>query len=138
MIDTPEVSEFVSQVVEVGFADAADQIDRLSGQTLAAGPARLEIGARLGHGLAGAIWYEGVLDTGSRWARKITVDVMVTPWSAGRTEIGLRPLGRLGDAEGARARRYYTAAVPVVEQLAAGLTPAPVETPVPDQVAVGA
>ncbi|HET6963652.1 MAG TPA: hypothetical protein VFH58_02700 [Acidimicrobiales bacterium] len=131
MGEAPITSTFVSQVVPLGFADAADSADRLTGSEIAAGRARLQFKQRIGDGLAGAVWYEGVLRTGHRLLPSVHVDIVVSPWSAGRTEIGLRPLSRIGRPESLRAGRFFDAAWAVLprllEQLALGR---PAETPV--------
>ena len=118
MFDSPIQSTFVSQVAPLGFADAVDAADRLVGQEIGTGRARLTIGSRLGDGLAGAIWYEGTLRTGSSLIPSVRVDVVISPWSAGRIEVGLRPLNRIGRPESLRARRFFDAAWAVVPQLA--------------------
>lgn len=133
MSETRITSTFVSHVVPAGFADAAGAADRLAGTTLAAGGARLELGPRIGDGFGGAVWYEGVLRTGAAWFPTVRVDVVVAPWSAGRTEIGLRPLTRIGRPDSLRAGRFFEAAWTVLpaltEALSAGHgTPVPVET----------
>jgi len=117
MSDGPVVSSFVSQVTEVGFADASEGIEHLQGQTVVSGRARLEIGERVGDGLAGGSSYAGVLHTGSGLTRTVPVDIVVTPWSPGWTEIGLRPLGRIGGIESGRARRFYGAADAALSEL---------------------
>lgn len=131
MIDAPIHTSFVSQNVPVGFADAAEAVERLNGRSLAAGRARLEIGSRVGEGLAGAVWFTGLLHTGSPLMRSVAVDVVVSPWSAGRSEIGLRPLGRMGSISSARSRRFFDAAWSVLPQLVGALrSESLVETPV--------
>ena len=117
MFDAPIQSTFVSQVAPLGFADAIDAAERLVGREIRAGKARLEINARLGDGLAGAVWYSGLLRTGSGVIPAVRVDVVISPWSAGRVEVGLRPLTRIGRSESLRARRFFDAAWAVVPEL---------------------
>ena len=136
MIDAPIETSFVSQVAPLGFADAADATERLSGRTISVEGATLEIGECVGDGLAGALWYSGVLRGQSFLSRPRPVDVVVSPWSAGRTEIGLRPLGRFTPTS-RRARRFYQAAWSVlpslIDQVVA--TRVPVAQPVEVRVA---
>lgn len=117
MTEASITSTFVSQVVPVGFADAMDAAEHLAGTEVVTEGARLEIKGRIGDGMAGAAWYEGVLHTGSLLLPTVRVDVVVSPWSVGRTEIGIRPLGRLGQADSLRARRFFTAAWDVMVPL---------------------
>jgi hypothetical protein len=129
MFDAPIQSTFVSQVADLGFADALDAAERLVGQEIAVGRARLDIRGRLGDGLAGAVWYAGTLRTGSSLIPSVRVDVVISPWSAGRIEVGIRPLSRIGGAESLRANRFFDAAWAVVPSLAdqlAQLAEAPV------------
>ena len=133
MTEASITSTFVSHVAPLGFADAADAADRLAGQEITVGRARLQVKERIGAGLGGAVWYEGVLRTGSALLPSTKVDIVVSPWSAGRTEIGIRPLGRIGGPESLRAGRFFDAAWAVLpgltEALAAERTvDSPVET----------
>ena len=139
MFETPIHSSFVSQVAEIGFADGADALEGLAGSRIGTGPVRLEVGERIGTGLAGAVWYSGVLRTGSLLIPSVKVDVVLSPWSAGRTEVGIRPLTRLGRFDSLRATRFFNAAWPVLGQLTArlGATP-PVKVPTPAGVRVAA
>jgi hypothetical protein len=134
MFETPIHSSFVAQVAPVGFADAADVVEDLSGQTVGTGRARLEIGERIGNGLAGAVWYHGVLRTGAPLMPPVKVDIVVSPWAAGRTEIGIRPLGRLGRLDSLRANRFFDAAWSVMPELVDRLA---VAAPVPVPVQTG-
>ena len=118
MFEAPIQSTFVSQVAPLGFADAVDAADRLVGQEISAGRARLHVTARLGDGLAGAVWYAGTLRTGSSLLPSVRVDAVISPWSAGRIEVGIRPLNRIGHVESMRARRFFDAAWSVVPELA--------------------
>jgi hypothetical protein len=117
MTEAPIHSTFVSQVAGIGFADAADAAGRLAGQEVAAGRARLLVKERIADGLAGAVWYSGVLHTGSLLVPTVKVDIVVSPWSSGRTEIGLRPLSRIGRPESLRAGRFFQAAWSVLPTL---------------------
>jgi hypothetical protein len=139
MIETKISSTFVSQVAPVGFADAADAVEQLSGQEIESGRVRLSVQDRIGEGLAGAVWYSGVLHTGSILIPAVKVDIVVSPWSAGRTEIGLRPLSRIGQATSLRASRFFDSAwalLPeLVDQIAAKV---PTGTEVPARVSMAA
>jgi hypothetical protein len=131
MFETPIQSSFVSQVAPIGFADAAGAADDLTGLSVTAGRTRLEVQERVGNGWAGAIWYSGVLYTGSVLIPAVKVDVVLSPWSAGRTEVGIRPLGRLGRLDSARARRFFDAAWSVLPPLVDRLSVTePVSVPV--------
>ncbi len=138
MIDAPIQTSFVSQTAPLGFADAADEAERLVGQTVTEGRARLEIGPRLGHEDGGAEWFAGLLHTGSRWFRPVPVDVVVSPWSAGRTEIGLRPLRRLGGFYSVRAGRFYQAAWAVLPRLVGRMAVPSVAAPSSAEVRIAA
>ena len=134
MFDAPIQSTFVSQVADLGFADAVDAADRMVGQEITVGRTRLNISARLGDGLAGAVWYAGTLRTGSSLIPSVRVDVVISPWSAGRTEVGIRPLSRIGRAESLRAQRFFDAAwsvVPVLADELAQVAEAPVTPMLP-------
>ena len=138
MTEAPITSTFVSHVAPLGFADAVDTADRLVGTAITAGGARLEVGDRIGQGLAGAVWYEGVLKTGSALFPTVRVDIVVSPWSAGRTEVGLRPLSRIGRADSFRADRFFDAAWAVLPVLTDQVTTRTIETPVPADLQVAA
>jgi hypothetical protein len=128
----------VSEVAPVGFADAAGAADRLTGQEIVEGRVRLQIKERIGTGLAGAVWYEGVLHAG-RFTPPVRVDVVVSPWSAGRSEIGLRPLSRIGRPESFRAGLFFSAAWAVLPRLVAALSSAaPVRVPASEGLRVAA
>lgn len=103
-------SAFVSQVAPVGFADLAVAFDQLAGTEISAGKARLQIQGRTGSGFAQTVYYRGVLRTGSRLVPSVKVEIVVSPWSASRSEIGLRPLTHLGHFDSLRSNRFYQAA----------------------------
>ncbi len=110
-------SAFVSQVEHIGFADLADAADELTGHEITSGSARLTVRQRSGSGLAGAVCYSGTLRTGSLLIPAVKVEVVVSPWSAGKSEIGIRPLANLGHTESFRANRFYNAARAVLPAL---------------------
>lgn len=129
---------FVSQVARLPFADAVDAADKLVGNELTSGSTRLTVGPRIGDGLAGAVWYSGTLRTGSALLPSVNVDIVVTPWSAGRVEIGIRPLGRLGGTQSLRSARFFNAAwtiMPLLTDELAAAVPAPVLVAVPASAA---
>jgi hypothetical protein len=130
-------TSFVSQVSRLPFADALEAADGLAGREVTAGNVKLSIGDRIGDGLAGAVWYSGVLRTGSPILPSVRVDLVLTPWSAGRVEVGIRPLGRLGVAQSLRATRFFNAAWSVMPALVSALstTVVPVPVPVPARAA---
>lgn len=103
-------SAFVSQVAPVGFADLTDAFEQLDGTEISAGKARLQIQPRTGTGFAETAYYRGVLRTGSRLVPSVKVEIVVSPWSASRSEIGLRPLTSLGSFDSLRSNRFYQAA----------------------------
>jgi hypothetical protein len=117
VFETSVQSTFVSQVAAIAFADAAAAADDLTGLDITAGRVRLEIHERSGNSPAGAVRYSGVLRTGSALIPSVKVDVVLSPWSAGRTEIGIGPLSRLGRSDSFRTSRFFTAAWSVLPVL---------------------
>lgn len=139
MSTTRITTTFVSQVVGLPFADALDAADSLVGQQVTGGSAKLTVGERIGDGLAGAVWYSGTLRTGSPLLPSVRVDVVVTPWSAGRVEVGIRPLGRLGGAQSLRSARFFAAAWAVMAPLVDALgAPRPLAAPLSEPVPAAA
>jgi hypothetical protein len=128
MEETQIRTTFVALTGEFDFRDAVGGLEALSGQEITAGSARLTIGERVDgtENAFGSVGFTGRLHTGSALLPAITVDIVVTPWSATRTEIGVRPLGRPGWL---RTERFLRAAWPIVEALTAELqrhaSPAP-------------
>ncbi len=124
-------SPVVSEVVPVGFAGLARAVDDLPGQEFTEGRARLKVHGRVGTGLAGAIRFGGTLRTTSVLLPSVKVEVVVSPWSAGRSEVAIHPLTKLGQLDSLRANRFYQAArsiLPaVIDRLDAEL---PTEAPV--------
>jgi hypothetical protein len=120
----------VSEVVPVGFADLAQAAGELPGQELNSGSARLNVNRLVGTGLAGGIRFGGTLRTSSGLFPSIKVEVVVTPWSASRSEVAIHPMTNLGHLDSLRANRFYKAArsiLPVViDRLDAAL---PAEAP---------
>jgi hypothetical protein len=125
----------VSQVIEVGFADLAQAADELPGQEFTTARAQLKVHDRVGTGLAGAIRFGGTLRT-SPLLPALKVEVVVSPWSADRSEVAIQPVSRLGRFDSIRARRFFQAAgaivPPVVDHLVAEV---PVEVPAALQLA---
>lgn len=110
-------SAFVSQVAPVGFADLAEGFEKLAGTEIVAGKAKLQIHDRSGTGFADALYYRGALRTGSALVPTVKVEIVVSPWSSSRSEIGLRPLTNLGHFDSLRSNRFYDAARAVVARL---------------------
>lgn len=103
-------SAFVSQVAPVEFVALSEGVDRLAGSRIVAGKAKLEIHERTDTGFVGAVYYRGVLRTGSAIIPTVKVEIVVSPWSSTRSEIGLRPLTGLGHFDSLRSNRFYNAA----------------------------
>jgi hypothetical protein len=125
-------SAVVSETVRAGFADLAQAAGKLSGQELTQDRASLTVHGPIGTGLAGAIRFSGTLRTSSPLLPSVKVEVVVSPWSAGRSEVAIHPITHLGDLDSFRAKRFFNAArsiLPlVIDRLSAEL---PVEAPVP-------
>jgi hypothetical protein len=124
-------SAVVSQVVPVGFDDLARAAEKLAGQEITQDRARLQVQGHAGPGLAGAIRLGGTLRTTSPLLPTIKVEVVVSPWSAERSEVAIHPLTKLGQFDSLRSHRFFKAArsvLPaVIDRLYAEL---PVEVPV--------
>jgi hypothetical protein len=110
-------SAFVSQVEPIEFGELAGAVEVLSGQEIASGRSRLQINDRSGSGLAGAVYYRGTLRTGSPLIPTVKVEIVVSPWSSTKSEIGIRPLTNLGRFDSMRSNRFYSAARAVVQAL---------------------
>jgi hypothetical protein len=108
-------SAFVSQVEKIDFDDLARSVEGLAGQEITAGRASLQIGELSGHGFAGAAYYRGTLRTGSLLVPSVNVELVVSPWSSTRSEIGIRPLTNLGRIDSLRSNRFYGAARSVLQ-----------------------
>jgi hypothetical protein len=102
-------SAVVSQVVGVGFEDLAKAAEELPGSDVAEGQVRLEVRGRVGTGLAGGIRFGGTLRTTS-WLPPVQVEVVVSPWSAGCSEVAIHPISNIGQLDSRRANRFYEAA----------------------------
>lgn len=103
-------SAFVSQVEPIEFDVLSGAFAELAGQEVAAGRATLHIGAPTGTGFAGTVYYGGTLRTGSFLVPSVRVEIVVSPWSSSRSEIGIRPLSGLGSFDSLRSNRFYNAA----------------------------
>lgn len=117
MIDAPIISSCVSDRGGFDLDDATEAVDTLVGQTIRAGTAQLVIGRRIADGIAGSACFTGRLRTGSTLLPSVAVDIVVSPWSTTRTEISVRPLGRLGRPGSLRHSRFFAAAWPVLDAL---------------------
>lgn len=123
-------SAVVSQVVPVGFADLAQAVDQLSGQQLTEDRTRLKVNGSVGTGLAEEIHFAGTLRTTSALLPPIKVEVVVSPWSAGRSEVAIHPKTNLGQLDSLRANRFYKAALSILPVVIDRLNAAvPVEVP---------
>lgn len=124
-------TEVVSQVVPAGFADLAEAADELPGSEVTDGRARLRIHGPAGESLPGMVRMAGTLHTGSLLLPRVKVEVVVTPWSAGRSEVAIHPITHVGGIDSLRANRFFGAARSivhlVVDRLEAGVR---VEAPV--------
>jgi hypothetical protein len=110
-------SAFVSQVAPMVFADALDSFSDVIGAEVVAGKSRLRVSGPIGTGFADARYFAGTLRTGSALIPSVKVEIVVSPWSAGRTEIGVRPLSSLGHLDSLRSNRFYRAAREVLAAL---------------------
>lgn len=119
----------VSQVVAAGFADLAQAAELLPGTEVTAGRSRLKVHGSLGAGLAGAVRFDGTLRT-SALAPALKVEVVVSPWSAGRSEVAIHPVTGLGQLDSLRTKRFVKTALSVLPALIDRLSAeARVETP---------
>lgn len=120
------VQTFVGSTIALGYADAAEAAERLPGRDIAAGSAHLVLGDGPAESLGSTLTLQGVLHTGSPLVRPVRVELVLSPWSASRTEVGIRPSSKLGHTESVRTRRYLDAAWTVLPRLidALGTVPA--------------
>ena len=109
-------SSVVPQVVPVGFADLAQAADRLPGTAVAKGDTRLEVEGRAGAGLADAVRYRATLRTAALLP-PLKVEVVVSPWSAGKSEVAIHPVSNLRRLDSLRAKRFFKAALTVLPVL---------------------
>ena len=109
-------SSVVPQVVPVGFADLAHAADRLPGSVVAEGDTRLEVEGRAGLGLADAVRFRGTLRT-SALLPPLKVEVVVSPWSAGKSEVAIHPVTNLHRLDSLRAKRFFKAALSILPVL---------------------
>jgi hypothetical protein len=103
-------SAVVSQVVPVGFAGLAQAAGQLPGQEFSEDRIRLKVHGRAGTGLAGAMRFAGTLRTTSSLLPSMKVEVVVSPWSADRSEVAIHPITNLGSFDSLRANRFFKAA----------------------------
>ena len=102
-------SAVVSQVVPVGFADLAQAADKLPGAEITGERARLTVHDHAGTGLAGAIRLSATLRT-TPLLPSMKVELVVSPWSAGRSEVAVHPISSLGPLDSMRSSRFFEAA----------------------------
>ena len=117
MFDTQIHTTFVATGAEVARADAVEVLEGLVGDEIKAGSARLLIEAEGRPGAFDSVSWRARLRTGFVLSPSIPVEVVVTPWSASRTEIGISPLGRVGRPGSLRLSGFFRAAWPVVDAL---------------------
>jgi hypothetical protein len=115
-------SAVVSQVVPVGFADLAQAADKLPGQVFTEDRIRLTVHGRAGTGLAGAIRFAGTLRTTSALLPSMKVEVVVSPWSADRSEVAIHPMSNLGPFDSLRANRFFKAGGSILPEVIDRLT----------------
>lgn len=128
-------SAVVPELVPIGFADLAEAAERLPGTSLEEGGIRLKVGTRAGSGLAGALRFNGSLRT-SVLSPAMKVEVVVSPWSAGLSEVAIHPMTSIGSLSSLRAKRFFKAALAILPALIAHLSAnAPVEAPTPVELA---
>jgi hypothetical protein len=107
----------VSQVAPAGFADLAQAAEELPHGEVTDGPVRLSIRGQAGQSLPGMVRLAGTLRTGSLllpWAR---VEVVISPWSAGRSEVAIHPITHLGRIDSLRSGRFFEAARSILPRL---------------------
>jgi hypothetical protein len=110
-------SPVVSQRVPVGFSDLVKAADELPGQEFSEGRIRMKVHGRVGTGLPGAVRLAGTLRTTAALHPSVKVEVVVSPWSAGRSEVAIHPITNLGQFESVRAHRFFVAAEAILPVL---------------------
>lgn len=115
-------SAVVSQVVPVGFADLAQAADELPGEELADDRVHLHVLGRLGSGQLGAVRFAGTLRAAPTVIPPMKVEVIVSPWSANRSEVAIRPLTNIGEFDSLRANRFFNAAHSILPTVIEHLT----------------
>lgn len=121
MLEAPSYSNFVSLRVDLGFADAAEAAESLPGTTFTAAKHALTVKELALHTVDGQLSYSGVLHAAPGFLPGLPVEVVVSAWSAGRSEIGIRPLSRLGAPSSLRSLRFFRAAWAVLPEIIAEL-----------------
>jgi hypothetical protein len=124
-------TEVVSEVVSAGFADLAQAAEELPHSELSDGRARLSIHGEAGRSLPGVVRLAGTLRTGALLLPRVKVEVVISPWSAGRSEVAVHPLTHVGQIDSLRSSRFFDAARSVlslvIDRLEQGL---PADVPV--------
>ena len=129
-------TQVVSQVVPVGFADLAGAADELSGWETAGGPAHLQVHGPARNPVPGVVRLEGTLRTGSMLLPRVKVEIVVSPWSAGRSDVAIHPITHLGRVDSMRANRFFAAARSVLPAVIDHLrAEVPVEAPAVEALA---
>ncbi|HET6963457.1 MAG TPA: hypothetical protein VFH58_01710 [Acidimicrobiales bacterium] len=115
----------VSQVTPTGFADLAQAAEELPQAEVTDGRVRLSIQGQAGIGLPGMVRLAGSLRTNSLVLPWVRVEVVISPWSAGRSEVAIHPITHLGRIDSLRSGRFFEAARSIlpelIERLGAGL-----------------
>jgi len=107
-------SAVVSQVVPVGFADLAEAADELPGQELTEDRIQLKVHGLVGTGFPGEIRFGGTLRTIPALIPSMKVEVVVSPWSADRSEVAIHPITNIGELDSLRANRFFKAACSIL------------------------
>jgi hypothetical protein len=123
-------SPVVSEVIPVGLADLAPAVDVLAGQEFDQGSTRLIVHRPVGISVAGGIRFGGTLRTTSALFPSVKVEVVVSPWSAGRSEVAIHPMAKLGHLDSLRAKRFYAAARSILPAVIDRLAEVPAVAPV--------
>lgn len=107
----------VSQIAPAGFADVAEAAEGWPRSEVAEGGVRLSVHGQAGKTLPGMVRLAGTLRTGSLVLPRARVEVVISPWSAGRSEISVHPITRLGRIDSLRSGRFFEAARSILPKL---------------------
>jgi hypothetical protein len=107
----------VSQVAPAGFADLAQAAEEFPHGEVTDGRVRLSVHGRAGRWLPGMVRLTGTLHTNSLLLPRARVEVVISPWSAGRSEVAIHPITHLGKADSLRSGRFFEAARSILPKL---------------------